>query len=218
MRGIFGNQAVLAAALGLLILIFGGWFFLRSTSAPDDFARSNQTPATPRPAESPMLQAVQAARRELTEHAVGDHRNCALKFNLAEDPITLDEAAAHYGKYNKNLDKAVFAPLRKVFGEKNTGKVEFLEAHSCVFDGRRFAHVVLRYRRKVISVLVTDTDLPPENSDIFYGEFDEMMRVDGFRTAHHAVFVVSDLTETENAAIAGAILPTVSRHIERVGA
>ncbi len=217
-RGYFGNPAILATAFGLFLLVSGGWFLLRSTSAPIDFSQSNQSNNAARPAESPMMQAVQIAWREMTEHAVGDHRNCALKFNLAEDPITLDEAAARYGKYNKDLDKAVFTPLKEAFGEKNLGKIEFLEAHSCVFDGRRFAHVVLRYREKTISVLVTDTDLPPENGNIFNKQFDETMRVAGFRTAHHAVFVVSDLTDTENTTIAEAILPSVSGHIERIGA
>ena len=215
-RGFFGNPAILATAFGMFLLTFGGWFLLRSSSAPNDTAASNRTPETARPAESPMVQAVQIAWREMTEHAVGDHKNCAIKFNLAEKPITLNEAAEKYGKYNKDLDKAVIAPLHEVFGEKAFGKIELLDAHSCVFDGRRFAHVVLRYRQKTISVLVTDTDLPPENSDIFSGQIDGTTRVAGFRTAHHAVFVVSELTDAENATVAQTILSSVSRHIERV--
>ena len=217
-NGIFGNTTVLATAFGLFLLIFGGWFVLRSTSVSNDSAQSNRANQTTQPAESPMVQAVQIAWRELTEHAVGDHKNCALQHNLTEAPITLDETAARYGKYNKDLDKTVFTSLREVFGEKGFGKIEFLEAHSCVFDGRRFAHVVLRHRGKTISVLVTDTDLPAENGDVFNSQSDETMRVNGFRTAHHAVFVVSDLTEQENATITGAILPAVSRHIEKTGA
>ena len=216
--GFFGNPSILAAAFALLILMFGIRFLLRSVFNPNNIAVSNQSNEMARPAESPMLQAVQIAWRELTEYAVGDHKNCALQFKLTEDPISLDEAAARYGKYNKDWDKAVFAPLREAFGEKGFGKIELLESHSCVFDGRRFAHVVLRYRLKTISVLVTDTDLPPENGDVFRSQFDETMRVNGFRTAHHAVFVVSDLTEKENSTIAKAILPAVSRHIEKAGA
>ena len=216
-RGIFDSPMILATALALFLLVFGGWFLLRSISAPDSIASSNQTPETARPAESPMAQAVQIAWRELTEHAVGDHKNCAIKFNLAEKPITLNEAAEKYVKYNKDLDKAVFAPLQEVFGGKNTGKIELLEAHSCVYDSRRFAHVVLRCRQKIVSVLITETDLPPENDRII-NQFDGTMRVASFRTAHHAVFVVSDLTERENSTIAEAILPSVSRHIERIGA
>ena len=217
-NGIFGNTSVLATAFGLFLLIFGGWFVLRSTSVSNNSAQSNQANQTTLPAESPMVQAVQIAWRELTEHAVGDHKNCALQHNLTEDPITLDEAAARYGKYNKDLDKTVFMPLREAFGEKGFGKIELVESHSCVFDGRRFAHVVLRYRGETISVLVTDTDLPAENGDVFNNQAIETMRVAGFRTAHHAVFVVSDLTEQENATIAEAIYAPVSRHFEKTGA
>ncbi len=216
--GIFGNRAILAAAFGLLIMLFGGWFLLRSTAAPDNIALSNQPIETARPTESPIVQAVQIAWRELTAHAVGDHRNCALKYNLAEDPITLDEAATKYGKYNKDLDKAVFAPLKEIFGAKNAGKIDLLEAHSCVYEGRRFAHVVLKYRSRRVSVLITETDLPVENMKIAADQFDGEMRVASFCTAHHAIFVVSDLNEKDNTTIAEAILPSISRHIERVGA
>ncbi|MDQ2746630.1 MAG: zf-HC2 domain-containing protein [Acidobacteriota bacterium] len=228
--GIFGNSAILAAAFGLLLLVFGGWFFLRSTAAPDiaglpaqtnrtsQASQTSQTNGAPRPAESPIVQAVQIAWRELTEHAVGDHKNCAIKFNLPEKPITLTEAAEKYGKYNKDLDQAVTAPLREVFGSKASEKVKLLAAHSCVFDGRRFAHVVLGYHQAEISVLITDTDLPVENNGIVNNQFDGALRVTSFRTAHHAIFVVSDLTEKDNATIAEAILTSVSRHIERVGA
>lgn len=217
-HGIFGNRAILAAAFGVFLLIFGGWFLLRSTSAPNNIALSNQQIETARPAESPMLKAVQIAWSELTEHAVGDHKNCALQFKLAEKPITLNEAAKKYGKYNKDLDKAVIAPLQEIFGEKNLGKVELLEAHSCVYEGRRFAHVVLKYRNRRVSVLITETDLPIENTGIVNNQVGGEMRVTSFRTAHHAIFVVSDLTESDNVKIAEAILPSVNRHIERVGA
>lgn len=215
---IFGNPAILAAAMCLLVLIFGGWFFLHPASVSNDVAVSKQSDETARPAESPMVQAVQIAWRELTEHAVGDHKNCALQFKLTEKPITLDEAAEKYGKYNKDLDKVVIEPLHEVFSKQAFGKIELLEAHSCVFEGRRFAHVVLKYRNRRVSVVITETDLPVENNGTVNNQFDGSMRVASFRTAHHVVFVVSDLTETENAAIAEAILPAVSRHIERVGA
>ena len=216
-NGFFANPALIVSAFALLLLTFGGWFIFRNAAVSNGTARNNQSNETARPTESPIVQAVQIAWRELTEHAVGDHKNCALNFKLQENPITLDEAAARYGKYNKDLDKAVFAPLREAFGAKGFGKIELLESHSCVFDGRRFAHVVLRYRDKTVSVLVTDTDLPPDNGDVFSNQAIETMRVNGFRTAHHAVFIVSDLAEKENAAIANAILPAVSRHIEENG-
>jgi hypothetical protein len=32
----------------------------------------------------------------LSEAAAGDHRDCAIKFNLAEDPIDLEEAGRKF--------------------------------------------------------------------------------------------------------------------------
>ena len=218
----FTNPAMFGAALCLLLITFGGWFWLRYSYVPKDIVQSNQPEnivlPIKTPAETNLLQAVQIAWREMTRHAVGDHENCALEYNLKEEPITLNEAAEKYGKYNKNLDKAVIAPLREVFGKKDSGKIEFLESHSCVYEGRRFAHVVLLYRSRRISVLVTDTDLPVESENQVLTQTSDTMHVASFRTAHHAVFVVSDLSETENMTIAKAISPAVSRHIERAGA
>ncbi len=218
----FSNPAMLGAAMCILLLIFGGVIWLRLASAPKDFAASNQpsinTLPQKSPAETSLVQAVEIAWQEMTRHAVGDHENCALVFRLNEKPITLDEAAEKYGKYNKNLDKTVIAPLRDVFSKNDFGRIKFLEAHSCVFDGRRFAHVVLQYRGRRVSVLVTDTDLPIENGEKVLAQTFETMRVASFRTGNHAVFVVSDLSATENVAIAEAISPAVSRYIEKVGA
>lgn len=222
-NNLFSNPSILGAAMGILLVIVGGLFWLRFSFVPKvEFVQSNETEnivlPVKTPAETNLLQAVQIAWQEMTRHAVGDHENCALEFNLKEKPITLSDAARKYGKYNKDLDKAVIAPLREVFSEKDFGKIEFLESHSCVFEGKRFAHVVLLYRSRRISVLVTDTDLPIENENQVLTQTGETMRVASFRTTRHAVFVISDLSETENVTIAKAISPAVSRHIEKTGA
>ncbi|MCY7345269.1 MAG: zf-HC2 domain-containing protein [Pyrinomonadaceae bacterium] len=222
LNNFFSNPLLLGAAMCFVILIFGGLLQQFYSTVPTDIGRFDQpekivVPAQT-PAETSLIQAVHIAWQEMTEHAVGDHENCALEYKLAEAPITLNEAAEKYGKYNKNLDKVVIAPLREVFGDKNFDKIELLESHSCVFDGRRFAHVVLRHRTRRVSVLVTDTDLPIENENQILAQTSEKMRVASFRTAHHAVFVVSDLPEAENMTIAKAISPAVSRHIEKTRA
>ena len=212
-----------AAAICLLIVAgFAGIRFKYRDSAPVNVSvAKNQTNSLPEnllPSESPITQTVQAAWREITHFAVGDHKNCALKFNLREKPITLDEAAEKYGKYNKDLDKAVLEPLREIFPGKTSGEVKLLEAHSCVFDGRRFAHIVLRRQNHTISVLVTDADLPDETAASISGQAAENLEVARFSTKHHAVFVISDMTAAENLTFAQVISPTVRRHIGRFGA
>jgi hypothetical protein len=145
--------------------------------------------------------------------AISDHKHCALKFSLKEKPISLDDAAKTYGKFNKDLDRAVFEPLKEVFGDK----VKFLEAHSCIINGRRFAHVVLKYEERVISVLVAKREdgTQIENSDAISCQSLEDMRVACFSTDKFGVFVVSDLDETENLKLALTISPSVKKHIEQ---
>ncbi len=223
--GKFINLRVLSlAAASLLIAAVFGAVWLNRSPLPNEITlaetnQSNRETAIPQPAESPLVQAVQAAWREIAQTAIGDHENCALDHRLEEEPITLTAAAAKFGRFNKDLDKAVIAAVSKFPAKKPADKIEFLEAHSCAFQGRRFAHVVLKYRNRVVSVLVTDTDLPDKTGETIAVQSDgDRMQTASFSAAHHAVFVVSDLTEAENSAIARIISPSVLRHIEQAAA
>ena len=84
----------------------------------------------------------------LAREAAGDHQNCAVKFNLAERPIPLEEAGRRYG--------APYAALATFEPPAVDGPLELLERHACVYQGRRFGHVVFRYRGALTSLLVTD--------------------------------------------------------------
>jgi len=220
--GEFFNPKVLAFAASLLIVALVGAIWLsRSSSNETTIAENNQSnraSAIPSPAESPIVEVVRAAWQQLTREAVGDHKNCALDFRLEEEPITLKQAAEKYGKYNRDLDKTVAASLNEIFAEKQTGvtanKIQLYEAHSCVFQGKRFAHVILLYRNRRISVLVTEANLPGAGDGEIFSEANGGMLVARFRTARHAVFVISDLTATENVTIAQKLSPAIRRHIE----
>jgi hypothetical protein len=84
----------------------------------------------------------------LARAAAGDHQNCAVKFNLAERPIPLDEAGRRYG--------APYTALATFTLPALDGPVEPLDQHACVYQGRRFGHVVFRYRGSLTSLLVTE--------------------------------------------------------------
>jgi hypothetical protein len=224
---VFSGSPILAATAAACLLfgaLFGAnWLRHSSPATENNIAGQNQTNQpleNSRPTEeSSQPEAVQAAWRELTGEAFGDHENCALHFRLKENPITLDEAAEKYGKFNKDLDKAVMASVRNTFSEKNSGEksgeIEFLEAHSCVFEGRRFAHVVARRGDRTISILVTDTDLPETGDKQITNQSAGTMQAARFRTNQHAVFIISDLTQQENMILAQTLAPAVRRHIER---
>lgn len=233
---VFAKSSVFAATVAACLLFaatFGAVWIYRSLPAENAVVieqnptnqtqnQTNKLIEIPRPTESPAAQAVQIALRETMHTAIGDHKNCAVHFRLAEKPITLTEAARKYGRFYKDFDKTVIASLNKFLSEnaagKPIGKIEFVEAHSCVFQGRRFAHVILRHGKKIISLLVTDADSFDGGDIKIANQTDGNLQIAGFSASRHAVFVVSDLTEAENSMIAQMLSPVVRRHIERAEA
>jgi anti-sigma factor RsiW len=168
-----------AAAAAIVIALFGGWFARTTTTRRSRLA-------------------------ELARTAAGDHQNCAIKFNLEERPITLEEAARRY-----DPSFASFTALTAPAGLPN-GPAEILERHSCVYDGRRFAHVVFRYEGHVVSLLVTSgTDNIGEDPAMLPAN--GRLQVASFSTGRHLVFVVSDLSAQDTSRFAQAVAGPVSR-------
>ncbi|MGH9906281.1 MAG: anti-sigma factor family protein [Pyrinomonadaceae bacterium] len=154
----------------------------------------------------------------LTENAIGDHRDCAINHRLKETPIDLDEAGRRYDRAYINLVQAVMSDGRL------PGGVTLVAAHSCMFNGQRFGHVILKYHDQLVSVLVTavgaaqtseQNALGASKEEAIASAGSDVYRVAHFETARHAVFVVSSLSEAENMAIARAVAPSVSKHVER---
>ena len=146
----------------------------------------------------------------LLHAAVGDHRFCALTFKLAERPIPLQEAARRYGGVYRLLETV--EPSSAVL---SGGPLRIVERHSCVFDGRRFAHIVLRYRDEAVSMLITedmgaaegaDTDRSPSALPVTDG-----FHVASFRGPRHVVFIVSSLGTDDVQEVAQALAEPVSR-------
>ena len=203
---------------GLLLVVFGVFLISQRRIEPVEVKVGSQNDSIVEANKARLVEAVKVAWSELTEHAVGDHKNCAVKFALAEHPISLDEAAKKYGAVNKGIEKTIFAAAKDVFDGKDRSQIEFLEAHSCTYNGRRFAHIVLRRQGKVISVLVADTDLPAATDGPVNQQFDGTLNASGFQLEHHAVFVVSEMDAADNTLLARAILPAMRGHIAAAGA
>lgn len=207
------------AFAGTVFMIIGA--FLLFMGLPREPATANVNSQNDTLIEANKARVVEAVRvgwKELTEHAVGDHKNCAVKFNLTEDPVSLDEAATKYGPTNKGLDRTIFAAAKDIFEDQAQSRIKFLEAHSCIYNGRRFAHLVLQRQGKLISVLVADTDLPTAADGPVNLRFDGSLNASGFQLEHHAVFVVSEMDAADNTLLAQAILPAMRRHIAAAGA
>lgn len=232
----------IAVAASLLLAVGAGFFTLQQRRSSTPAASRSEVAANAErariavvtghggeqeasPAHSQESPVMRNAGFELSEAAAGDHRDCAIKFNLAEHPIDLEEAGRKYDRAFIDLASVV-----KTRSEGLTGQVEFIEAHSCVFKGRRFAHIVLKHRGRVVSLLVAGREqdetaahagqsAPPDDArrGVIACSLSGAFQVSCFETARHAVFVVSDLSEAENLAVARTFAPSVQEHIARAG-
>jgi Putative zinc-finger len=148
--------------------------------------------------------------------AVGDHRFCLVAFKLAERPIPLERAAQLYDDpVDRLLDRVEPGPA-----QLSGGPVRIVERHSCVYDGRRFAHIVLRYKGALISLVVTPDErllrALPGASAPADGSIASLPPTDGFQVAafrgpHHVVFLVSSLGDDELGDVAESMRASVSR-------
>lgn len=140
----------------------------------------------------------------LLHAAVGDHRFCALDFKLAEKPITLEEAALRYDPVNRRLER-----LEPSTTTLSGGPLRILERHSCVFEGRRFAHIVLGYRGQAVSLLVTTDEgvwTIPSSFPVTDG-----FHATALRGSNHVAFVVSALGDDVVREVAAALAAPVAR-------
>jgi anti-sigma factor RsiW len=139
----------------------------------------------------------------LAREAAGDHQNCAVKFTLAERPIGLEDAGRRYGAPYGAL--ATFEPPPVV-----DGPLQLLERHACVYQGRRFGHVVFRYRGALTSLLVTDAQAPsaPELEPAGPGP-----AIASLPAGRFVGFVVADLDRQHVLRLAQALSTPLSQHL-----
>lgn len=134
---------------------------------------------------------------EFSHKAVADHQYCATK--------KLEYWKANAG--NVSAEKTVFVESLK---SENT---EVISAHDCVFDGQLFTHYILRREEKIVSVLkITSETGFRTNSKIdnpIICERDEGLQVASFQSGQDLVFVISDMTETENLSIARTLSDSI---------
>ena len=150
----------------------------------------------------------------LARAAVGDHRNCALQFKLAEKPISLEEAAQRYGAPYRVLESLPPNDVTTVVGPAHV-----LERHACVYGGRRFAHVVLEYGGTHVSLLVTARDngaritVPDEARPTLNEGRVDSMSVVSVQASQFMIFFVGDLAEPDLARLADAVAGPLSQQL-----
>jgi hypothetical protein len=190
---------------------------MANKSQPQNTAEVKPSDVQPRPAD--LAVDVNAILARMSELAAGDHRDCAIGHRLPDTPIPLEEAGQKYDRVYLDLTKAVLSQ-RDDFNEA----IELVMAHACLFKGHWFAHLVVRHRGHLVSLLVTRLEdssgsatpekLPKDSAAQVIGcSTAEGFQISCFRTAQHGVFVVSDLEEGENLAFARRLAPSVYEHI-----
>jgi anti-sigma factor RsiW len=199
LRGAFDRSSELRATPEFLASV--GRHVREHQSARSRAARWSVRPMLAIAATLLLVSAVAFGGREwlgasLLHAALGDHQNCAIRFRLKEKPISLEETAQRFEPAYRSLLAVAPSPARL-----SNGELTVLERHSCVYDGRRFAHIVLRYRGTLVSVLVTPDRLAKVPSELAV----DGTRVSSFRAGRFAGFVVSSASEAETREIAAAV-------------
>ncbi len=169
-----------AVAAGLLIVFTFGFVFLNQSEMSSSLKADGKSYRIP---ELPPA--------HLVNVALGDHEHCAIKHgSVKEHPVSLVKAAAEY----RGVTKAVVPPLKKVLTN-----YELIESHFCKYKDVKFAHLILKDKENVVSVLVADLKGYERLED---GQIQkrsaEKYQIARFDTRKQAVFVVSNLNEQKN--------------------
>ena len=142
----------------------------------------------------------------MAQDAIGDHRNCALKYRLHRMPVPLEEAAQRFDSGYRLL---MSAPPDDIVTPDGNARV--IERHSCAFGERRFGHVILEYRGRVVSLLVTRNDEAVTAGEFagadphVIGQSNYGLSVVSVRGTRHAVLLVGDLDKKELTKLAGIV-------------
>lgn len=143
----------------------------------------------------------------LRDAAIGDHRYCALGLTTdgkeATGITSLAQAAARYEPAYH-----LFESLPGDQVQTSAGQARVLDRHSCVFGGRRFAHVILQYRGAPVSLIVTHGRASSASAAAAHAPSSSQsngLTVISFGTGDYSVFVVGALTAADLSPLADAI-------------
>lgn len=138
---------------------------------------------------------------EMSQKAIGDHKYCAL------DKIKEWETDAR----QVSAEKAVFVkPLQD-------GNTEIIEAHDCIFEGKIFTHYILRRDEKIVSVLKIASENSSQTNaklgDSIISEREDGLQMAKFQNEESLIFVISDMTETENLSLARTLSDSLRSNV-----
>ncbi len=179
----FAPKLLIPVMASLLVAAALGFVFLSSPNKPSEILQAQR--------------GITQGLIEISLKAVGDHEDCALE-KLQMWKAMSKRDYAEKAVYTEKVVK----PLQANFSEQ----IEMLHAHDCIFEGKRFTHVILRKSTHIVSVFFDKSDVMPEadnssNASII-SEKENGFQVASFQKNSQAIFVVSDMSETENLNVA----------------
>jgi anti-sigma factor RsiW len=196
-----------ALAASLILVLGLTYWRVSNTSKPVTPSAINMPSSMP--ASSP-----QVLIADMDRDAVENHQVCALSY---PPDWTFDRQ-----RVARDLTPG-FAPLVDAIG-LNHAAYKLIEGHICSYQQKRYAHLIFRGNGHTVSVFIENdvpgnsrkSPLPLEINQASY----KLYQVASVNTGIHRIFVVSDLPNSENLALAKQILPqTISfiRKMENAG-
>lgn len=182
-RVLFAHKLLIPAVASLLLAITLGFMVLNPPNIPAWVALSPDS--------------IAKGLTEISLTAVGNHKDCALE-KLQQWEEMSKQDYAEKAVYSEKVVK----PLRTHLSEE----IEMLHAHDCIFESKEFTHVILRRGSHIVSVFFDKSDVMPASGAAtgasIVSEMENGLQVASFQKDTQAIFVISDLTETENLNIA----------------
>lgn len=182
---------VLLPAMAVLVFAFGFGIFYLNNGVPNSITANNS---------------LTKGLAELAHFAAGNHKDCALeKIGMWEEMAKADypEKAAYTEK--------ILVPLKAKYSDN----IEMLSVHDCEYQGKQFTHVVIRNGSNIVSVFFDKSDVlsSPKDTQVspITSNVEDGLRVASFENNTQAIFVVSDLPETENLNIARSLSYSLSQ-------
>ena len=145
---------------------------------------------------------------ELVKVGLGDHIHCAVFRKYPKDPPTPAEFVESIGPK--------YAELVRIVQHNTPPGYRMLLAHECHYRGRGFIHLTLGAGDHLISLMITPRRTSEALRAPLWQGSAESYQVAAFASPRFVVYVASDLSAGQNAALLAAMVPEVKTLLEKI--
>lgn len=200
-RGAFAVKTLATTTAVLFVAVLIGFASLATRQIP--VQKSELLIDLPKQ-EPEKAEVLRTMWREISFQALGDHKHCAL-----ENMNYWEKISSEHSVQKADFRENILSRAEREFSEK----IELLHVHDCEYGGRIFKHAVMKIGRRVVSVLLTESEIAGGTDKYNQSQPDSTIvcqKQTGFQVAsfagnNQAVFVISDMSETENLSLARSL-------------